>query len=135
MAEILQAEDIAAIDRYIANAEIKTPAGQAAREAWINWHDGTTLLDRYLDRATYDRARNLRLAFELANASTEAERAQIMHRALTGVSTEQIDGGTDRRNSQGRYSERAPMTTAARATLWALGTLGVLSLAKRMLLR
>lgn len=135
MAAILQAEDIAAIDAYITSRPLNTPAAVAARDAWILWLDGTTLMDRYLDRPTLDRARNLRLAFDLANATSDAERAEIMRKATTGMSTEEMQGEPDRRNSQGRYSETAPMSTAAKAGMSMLAALGLVALAKRVLLK
>lgn len=130
-----QAGDIDAINRYITTVEIRTPAAQAARDAWILWHDGTTVYDRYLDRATYDRARNARLAFDLANATTDAERAAIMNRALTGLSGEQLQGQPDRRTSGGTYSEKSPVGVGSRIALAAIGVVSLAAIAKRWLMR
>ncbi len=135
MAAILQSDDIGAIDRYITTAPIATPAGQAAKDAWIRWNDGVSFYDRNFDRATYDHARNLKLAFNLANATTDAERAQILDVALSGMSTEQAQDEPDRRDSSGHYSEVSPSTGLSRFVLWGLGALGVVAVAKRTLLR
>jgi hypothetical protein len=130
-----QADDISAIDRYITTAPIVTPAAQAAKEAWIQWNDGVSFYDRTFDRATYDHARNLRLAFQLANATTDAERGQVLDVALHGMSAEQSQGEADRRDSTGHYSEKSPGSDLSRFVLWGLGALGVVALAKRTLLK
>ena len=135
MAALLQSEDLAAIDRYITSAPVNTPAAQAARDAWIRWNDGVSWYDRNFDRATLDHARNARLAFELANATTEAERADIMARALTGLSLEQVQGEPDRRDKEGRYSGVTPGSGLSRFVLYGLGALGFVALAKRTLLK
>lgn len=135
MAALLQAEDIDAINAYVMSQPLNTPAAVAARDAWILWLDGTSLTDRYLDRATLDHARNLRLGFELANATSDAERAAIMARATTGMSAEEMQGSSDRRNSSGEYSEIAPASIAARAA-WAMFLgLAAVGIAKRVLLK
>lgn len=135
MAALLQSDDIAAIDRYITSAPIATTGGQAAKDAWIRWNDGVSWYDRNFDRAALDHARNARLAFEFANATSDAERATILNRALTGVSSEQAQGEPDRRNSEGQYSEISPGTGLSRLVLYGLGALGLVSLAKRTLLK
>lgn len=135
MAAILQTDDIAAIDAYITSTAPKTPAAVAAKDAWIRWNDGLSLYDRTFDRAALDHARNARLAFELANATTDEERAAILDRALHGISVEQAQGEPDRRSSSGTYSEISPGSGLSRFVLWGLGALGVVALAKRTLLR
>ncbi len=133
MADWLQADDIAAIDRYILTTPIKTPAGQAARDGWILWHDATGSYDRWFSRPALDHARNLRLAFQLANSTTDAERAAVLDTALHGQSVEQSSGAPDRRNQSGEYSEIGESSLLTRAALAVVSVLGLVALARRSL--
>ncbi len=130
-----QAEDIDAINRYIIETPVRTPAAQAARDTWILWHDATGAWERNTSRPAFDHARNLRLAFELANATTDAERGQILETAMSGLSAEQMQGQPDRRATDGSYSEIGESSLLTRVALWTVAGLGVISLAKRTLTR
>ena len=129
----LQADDIAAIDRYIMTTPLRTPAAQAARDAWVLWHDSTGSYDRWFSRPALDHARNMRLAFQLANATTDAERAEVLDTALRGQSVEQSSGEPDRRNQSGEYSEIGESSLFTRAALYMVAGLGLIALARRSL--
>lgn len=102
----LQADDLDAINRFIASAAIHTTAGQTERNGWIEWYDTRSSWQKNFDRVTFDQARNRRLAFELANATTDAERADIQRVANEGLSSEQAQGEPDRRQSGGGYTAK-----------------------------
>ncbi len=108
MPQTLQADNLDAINRFVVGTTIKTPLASPLRDEWIQWFDTRSAYQRNFDRVTYDQARNRKLAFELANATSEAERAQIMLVATTGLSSEEMQSEADRRQSGGHYSEAAP---------------------------
>lgn len=104
----IQADNLDAINRYVVGATIHTPAAQQLRDAWILWFDTRSTYNRNFDRPTYDEARNRKLAFSLANATSEAEREQIRLVAQQGLSSEEMEGEADRRQSGGHYTEASP---------------------------
>ena len=134
MAAVLQADDLDAINKYIVGAEIKTREAQVLRDEWIRWFDGLSWGDRYFDRPTYDRARNMRLEFELANSVSEAERAEVLQRARQGLSSEQAQGSPDRRDTSGEYSGRDSMGLGSSLALGFLAAAAGLVLVKKVLL-
>lgn len=104
----LQADDLDAINRYVTGTPVRTPQAQQAVNGWIEWFDTRSAWQKQFDRVTFDEARNRRLAFELANATTDAERADVQRRANEGLSAEEMQSEADRRQSGGHYSEKAP---------------------------
>lgn len=105
-AALLQADDIDAINRYIAqDTPVKTKEAGKLRDEWIRWHDSLGWWDKNMDQAVYDRARNLRNAFNLANSTSAKEKAQVKEVQQTGLTTEEMQGGVRRTLSSGDYSE------------------------------
>lgn len=102
-AAILQADDIDAINRYIVYAVANTKDAEKIRDEWIRWHDGLGWWEKNVDTNTYDQARNIRNRFNLANAKSEKEREEIREVQQTGLSTEELEGGTRRVLSSGTY--------------------------------
>lgn len=100
----LQADDLDALNKYVTGTPIRTPQAQALRDQWIAWFDGLSYSQRSFDRPTYDTARNKKLDFNLANATSEAERAEIRKIASEGLSSEEMQGEADRRMTGGTYS-------------------------------
>lgn len=106
--QTLQADDIDAINRFITSAPIQTEGARKLRDEWIQWVDTRSAAQRNFDRPTFDEARNRRLAFELANALTDAERAEIQRVAAEGLTSEQMQGEADRRQTGGHFSGASP---------------------------
>lgn len=102
--QTLQADDIDAINRFITSAPIQTEGARKLRDEWIQWIDTRSAAQRNFDRPTFDEARNRRLSFELANALTDAERAEIQRVAAEGLTSEQMQGEADRRQTGGHFS-------------------------------
>lgn len=102
-AALLQADDIDAINRYIVYASIKTKDAAKIKDEWIRWHDGLGWWSKNMDSAVYDEARNKRNRFNLANATSNAEKESIKNTQQTGLSTEEMQGGTRRVLSSGTY--------------------------------
>lgn len=97
-------EDLAAIDRYMKGTLTKTGAAVKIRDEWTEWYDGIGWWGSY-SQENYDHARNLRNQFNLANATTAAERDQAQYVIETGMTTEEMAGGTRRNLSTGMYAE------------------------------
>jgi hypothetical protein len=133
MALTLQAENIVAIERYIGEQEpARTIAARAVRDDFLRWASGLGAFERNFEQQAYDRARNFRLAFNRANATTPAETAAVEAQAIGGMSTEQAAGAADRRTSDGTYipppSGSSQIMTVA--TIAGVGVLLVLLLRK-----
>ncbi len=97
-------EDLAAIDRYMKGTLTKTGAAVKLRDEWTEWYDGIGWWGSY-SQENYDHARNLRNQFDLANATTQAELEQVQRVIRTGMTTEEMAGGTSRNLSTGMYAE------------------------------
>lgn len=118
-----QGRNIDAIARYIgAQVAPRTDAARAVRDEWQRFYSGLSDFEANFEQQAYDRARNLKLQYNLANALTEAERAAVMHQALEGVSSEQVAGDPDRRTSGGTY---APPPSASGQIARAIGAVGI----------
>lgn len=102
-AAILQADDIDAINRYIVYAKINTKDASKIKDEWIKWHDGLSWWDRNMAPEVYDQARNIRNRFNLANTTSAKEKEEIRQIQQTGLSTEEMQGGTRRVLSSGTY--------------------------------
>lgn len=97
-------EDLAAIDRYMKNTPVLTAAARAVKDEWVVWYDGIGWWGSY-SQANYDHARNVRNRFNLANAVTAEDRAWVDYVMRTGLTTEEMAGGTRRTLSTGMYDE------------------------------
>ena len=102
-----QADDMAAIDAYMTSTLAVTSQATALKDQWRAWYDGLNFLT-ILESDNYDNARNRRNAFNLANAVTAAAKAQVQDVIKTGQSTEQDEGQTDRRDSNGNLPDHPP---------------------------
>lgn len=115
-------EDVEAIDRYITSQPVNTSAAARIKDEWIAWHDNvSTWLG--VSREDYDHARNLRNQFFLANAITPDQKAAAENTIKTGVTTEEMAGGTDRRLTTGMYGE--PLISSATKTKLVIGAVAV----------
>lgn len=108
------ADDVEAINRFFhdpGNAP-KTPTASAAFNEWVTWYeDNKPGIFGFWSDADVDHARNLRNAYNRANAVTSAEKQAVENQIKTGISLEQAQGQTDRRNAQGDIVEQPPGVT------------------------
>jgi hypothetical protein len=103
------ADDIEAINVYMHSTPPQTPAGSIALNDWVTWYEQTKPgVFSFWSDADVDHARNLRNAFNRANAVTTAEKAKVDEVIKTGQSLEQSAGQTDRRNAAGDIVEQPP---------------------------
>ena len=99
-----QAENIAAIERYIGEQEpARTPAAVKVRDDFLRYTSSLGAWSRNFETGAYDRVRNFKLEFNRANAVTTAEKQAVEDQALRGLSSEQLRGEADRRTSDGTY--------------------------------
>jgi hypothetical protein len=99
-----QGENIEAIARYISEQDPpRTAEARSIRDEWQRFYSGLSSYEANYEQQAYDRARNIRLRYNRANATTDAERAAVERQAMGGLSTEQINGDADRRTTDGSY--------------------------------
>lgn len=104
-------EDIEAINDFFHRPESapKTANARAVFDEFVTWYEankpGTF---GWWSDADKDHASNLRNAFNRANAVTAQEKATAERVITTGMSTEQMNGQTDRRNAEGNIIEQPP---------------------------
>jgi hypothetical protein len=118
-----QDEDIDAISHYMAETPAKTTAARKKQDEYKLWIDSVSWWDKNYDRPTYDRARNLRQEFNLANATTAAEQTAVQQLIKTGLTTEEMQGDPRRLSSEGRYSEKDAGVGAPELPSWAKWTI------------
>lgn len=100
------AANLKAIDQYMGDQRPVTSDGAKAKDAWRVWYDALGWSDReFPSQATYDYARNLKNKYDLANVKSTAEKAAVVERQQSGLSSEQLRGEADRRLASGSYSE------------------------------
>src|SRR5262245_50567998 len=100
-----QGANIEAIGRYISEQVApRTPAAVAVRDEWQRFASSLGTWELNYEQQAYDRARNLKLKFNRANATNAEERERVEAQARGGLSTEQIEGEPDRRTSTGEYT-------------------------------
>lgn len=102
-------DNIDAINDFFHRTSPVTPAAAIAFNDWVKWYEATKpgLLSYWSD-ADVDHARNLRNAFNRANAVTTAEKKQVDEVIKTGQTIEQSAGEPDRRNAAGDIVEQPP---------------------------
>ena len=95
-------QDLTAINDYMHAQPLNTPEATTLFNQWVTWYDGLGFMDLHVNTtATYDLARNMRDQFNLANAQSDAERAQIQSVMQTGQTSEQDAGQTKRNLADG----------------------------------
>ena len=103
------AEDIEAINEFMHRETPKTDAARAAFNEWVRWYEATKPgVFSFWSDADFDHARNLRNAYNRANAVTQKEKDLAERVIRTGQSREQMQGETDRRDAQGNIQEQPP---------------------------
>ncbi len=122
-----QAEDMDALNRFFASQHPQTEDAAELRDEWILWHDGLSWWSRNMDSSIWDQARNRRNKYNLANATTREEYEGVKQVMKTGLTTEEIAGGTKRTLSSGMYAEpySEDILTTKGKVYTALGITGV----------
>lgn len=105
-----QADDLDAINRFMMATQTKNILATTLKNEWVHWFDSLNFYDRNFDKGTYDVARNKRNAFNLANVSSIQEEQQVKEVIKTGLTSEQMQGLPDRRDSSGMFPNPPPRT-------------------------
>lgn len=102
-------EDIEAINVFFHSETPKTQAARVVLDEFVKWYEATKpgAFGWWSDEDK-DRASNLRNAYNRANAVTQKEKDLAERVIKTGMSTEQMQGEPDRRNSEGNYEIPPP---------------------------
>lgn len=126
----VQSDDLDAINAFFMSTEAVTPQAVTIKDAWVTWFNQLSWWERTVDGNTYDMARNRRNEFNLANAVTIAEKAQVENVIKTGMSTEQMQGVPDRRLSSGMMPEYLQLlSTPAKLVIGAVAAVAVVAAA------
>src|ERR1041385_5124022 len=94
-------DNLNTVNGYMHATPINTPAAGAIASDWSHWWDSAGNPDNYsvkIPPEVWDEARNRKLKFDLANATTAHEKDMVIQIAKTGVSSEQAQGQQDRRD-------------------------------------
>ena len=89
-------EDLEAINRYMLGAEAKTPKAKQIKGEWPIWYSDLGWYAKSYDQSVYDEARSRRNAFNIANAVTPEQKADVEQVLTKGLTTEQMLGQGDR---------------------------------------
>lgn len=100
----MQDDDLDAIDVYMKATPIYTAEATRLRDDWITWWDDLGWYAKSFDADVFDVARNKKNAFNLANARTPPEKAQIRESLKTAFTTEEARGEPRRMLSDGTYT-------------------------------
>jgi peptidoglycan hydrolase-like protein with peptidoglycan-binding domain len=87
-----QSDDMEAIHVYMKGQVPKTPESTAIRSQYLKWFDGLGFWDKNWSGSAYDEARTRRNQYNLKNAVTPAEKAQVQTVLAQGMTTEQMAG-------------------------------------------
>lgn len=100
-----QAQDIDAVNRYIMSTKANTQDAKDVRDEWLEFHDGLSTYEKHLESDIWDKVRNFRARFQLANAKTAAAKEKIKEVLDTGMTSEEVQGDVRRTSSTGMYNE------------------------------
>lgn len=113
-----QSDNMEAVNRYFHDQPKNTPEATRLFDEWVVWYNNLSWASKNLDEglwgvnsaatAAWDEARNRLHAFDLANVTSQADKDFVTERQKAGLSTEQMQGHTDRRTSTGNYVVQKP---------------------------
>lgn len=98
---IMHADDLRALNAYMHSVTPKTDAARKLLSDWAGWWVAVGDPSNYMflvPDEVWDEARNRRNAFNLANATTPQEHAQVQEVIKSGVTTEAARGEPERRD-------------------------------------
>lgn len=87
-----QSDDVEAIYAYMKNAVPKTTEATTVRSQFLSWYGNATFWDKSMSSSWYDEARSRRNLFNLKNATTPVQKAQVENVLSKGMTTEQMEG-------------------------------------------
>lgn len=87
-----QSANLAAINTYMMNQKPLTPAAAAVQTDWQTWYPKLSVFQRNLDGSVYDEARARRDLFNIKNATTPQQAAQVKEVLARGMTSEELSG-------------------------------------------
>jgi len=87
-----QVDDAEAIYTYMKNATPNTDAASTMRAQFLTWYQNSSWYNKNFDTKWYDELRSRRNAFNLANAVTPQQKAQVEKILTTGRTAEEMQG-------------------------------------------
>lgn len=87
-----QIDDMVALNDYFNRVIAITPEAVKHKAAWYTWYNGLGAIEKRMSNAVWDQARARRNEFNLANAKTPSEKAQVEYVMATGTTTESLAG-------------------------------------------
>lgn len=97
---ILTSDNMEAIAQYMGAEKPQTAEATKIRDEFVKWYNDLWWYEK-TEQSNYDLARNLRNRYNLANALTAADKAQVQDIIKTGLTTEDFMNEPDRRLSSG----------------------------------
>lgn len=87
-----QVDDAEAVYVYMKNAVPKTDAASTMKAQFLTWYQNSSWYNKNFDTKWYDELRSRRNAFNLANAVTPAQKAQVQQVLAKGMTAEEMQG-------------------------------------------
>jgi len=125
-------DDMNAINDYMMATPAVTPTAVGLKDQWVSWWSNLGMFSNF-GTTNYDEARNRRNTFDLANATTAAQVAQVRAVMTQGQSTEQDSGDTDRRLSTGMMPNPPLIPVQYQVAAEAVGVAAIVLLVLRKL--
>lgn len=88
-----QSEDLAAINDYMKRTAAVTPEATKLRQSWLTWYPSLSWYQLNFSTDIRDEASTRRNKFNLANATSPAAKANVERVIMTGMDTNQMQGG------------------------------------------
>lgn len=124
-------DNLNTVNSYIHAQPLNTSEASRLASDWSHWWDTTGNPTNYtleIPQAVWDEARNRKLQFDLANATSSHQKDVIVNVAKTGMTTEQMRGQEDRRDpTTGTYyvPPKPPLPTWVKPVALGAAALGL----------
>ena len=114
--------DMEAINKYIMETNGKSSKAESIKAEWIRYWESIKRDWSWYSQEEFDKARNFRDRFNLANVTSKAEETAVKEQMRSGVSAERARGETERRTSSGSYlEEEKPLVDFNIPLSWKIG--------------
>lgn len=111
-----------AINKYIMESNVKTEKADKIKVEWIRYWESIKRDWTWYSQEEFDKARNYRDRFNLANTTSKAEETAVKETMRQGVSSEAARGETERRTTSGSYlEEEKPLVDFNIPLSWKIG--------------
>lgn len=115
-----------AVAKYFARIPPKTSKARNVKDAYIRWKDSLGWWDLAMNQSElWDKARNFKTRYDMANARTQSEKDAAERQRLGGLTTEEIEDKARRTKASGLFVESKGDLIAGRLKypIYIIGTL------------